>query len=210
MPRTSPGVGVSRMLWVAAFVAACGGDDPQGDAGGGQADAPEAAEKAPKRELIYASKEKLGPILPTQRPSVSGIDDLFDSPWFVGVADGGTPGADVHVKLGDELVLEVAGTAERDRIDWAYTESDRVVFPWNTTVGSRMGDHKHWSRMRCELGTAQFEGKAICQSYKPGRVAYVVSGWVGAKDVLPGKDAVAALTIEGMLWRPTKGDAEQD
>jgi hypothetical protein len=192
------------MMVVAGVLAAglgCGNDEPP--------PAPTPTEK-PKPKVkpteMRVSSTRVGTITKSVEPTIEGVEAALSSFYQVVPNIGGLAGARIAVKFDGEVVLQVFPSEDGERIERIYSRSEHVTFPWETKVGARMGDQKHWDRMSCELAEAPFEGRALCKGYEKGRVAYLVEGWEGEATTLPGKDAIAELKIAGLLWTPTYGE----
>lgn len=156
---------------------------------------------APRLEGLRAGPSRLGPLSAKLAPTVEAVDEAMPDKYTVRApAEGATPGAAVQVLLDDTVVLEIFGSDDGSYIDRAWSADKHVIFPWNTRVGDRIGDHKNWKRMTCVAAKAPFEGKAICNAFAEARISYLVEGWEG--DVVPGKELLADLEIAGVVWTP--------
>lgn len=172
------------------------------------APAPAAAPKPPpkpKSNLLQGTMNGIGPITATTPPTVEAIDALLDEAYTVRPAQDAPEGVTVQVLFKDSVVLNVFPTEAGDKILRAVSTDAHVVFPWETKVGQRMGDHHNWERMTCKLAEKPYEGKAVCHAFEAARVGYLVEGWAGEPGVLPGKELVADAKIAGVVWTPTHG-----
>jgi hypothetical protein len=163
---------------------------------------PKPKAKAPPKTL-RGSMNGVGPITAEVKPTVEAIDALLDDRYEVRASKDGPEGSAVQVLHQGKVVLDVFPYEDGGRIFRAVATDSHVVFPWGTKVGDRIGDHKFWDQMKCVLEPAPFVGKARCQAYDVGRIAYLVEGWEGAADALPGKELLADLKIAGSVWTPT-------
>jgi hypothetical protein len=158
---------------------------------------------APLPKVLRGSMHGLGPITSTVAPTVEAIRAVLDDRYTVRTSEEGPDGSTVQVLFDGRVVLDVFGDADSSRIARAVSSDKHVVFPWNTTVGTAIGEHKHWDRMSCMLEPAPYQGKARCFAYEAGRISYFVDGWEGEATTLPGKELVASLTISEVVWKPT-------
>jgi hypothetical protein len=191
-------IGAITLLGFLAALPAC--DDP--------VPAPEPAEapKPPPKALptvLRGSMHGVGPITSKVEPTVEAIDAVLDDRYTVRASEGGPEGSTVQVLFEGKVVLDVFGDPESKKILRTVSTDGHVVFPWNTKVGNRIGDHQNWERMTCRLADKPFEGKAQCHAFEVGRVSYLVEGWTGEAGVLPAKELMADAKIAGVMWTPT-------
>lgn len=169
-----------------------------------------ANKKAPaksKVEGLKAGPYNLGPLKMTTVPTVESIDEALADKYTVQAAgEGATEGANVQVLLEGAVIAEIFPSEDGTQIAKAVSRHKEVVFPWDSRVGDRIGDHKHFNRMTCTPAQAPFKGEAICAAFEDARIVYLIKGWEG--DTTPGKELLADNTITGLLWLPRDKDAE--
>ncbi len=159
-----------------------------------------AAPKVPT--ALNANMHGVGAIRATTPPTIDGIDAALPTVYEVRPSDGTVEGSGVQVLYKGQVILDVFANEDNDRILRIVARHQHVVFPWETTVGMRVGDHKNWERMICDLAPAPFEGEALCSAFEAARVSYLVKGWQGDGKKLPGKELMADLKISGLVWAP--------
>ena len=169
-------------IWAATAAARADGSAPTLD-----------APATPERVLLAKGSELR---------TVEGIAAKMGAPYTARAAEGGLPGATVQIVREGAVVADVWPTTDNKAILRAYSTSDKVQFPFNGRVGLRMGDHKNWTRMVCELAPTPLDGKAFCHASSDAHLGYIVEGWAGDAKVVPAKEALADLKIVGLLWAP--------
>lgn len=187
-------------LGIAGWIAACSGEPVE-------APKPEVAPAAaPAPAGVRASVEAVGPIR---------FDTAPTRPALLGVMGAGYEAEDLPQKMG--LRLKRGGQAQYEA--WASTAGTsikqlviydpEVRFPWDTRVGQRIGAHRHWGRMSCDLKGSPVPGTALCKAWAEPIFAYAVEGWAGDASKLPPKDTMADATIKALVWFPTSGAAQK-
>jgi hypothetical protein len=183
------------------LVVACSGSGQDSKPATGAADAGAAApasapaSKAPKGMVATVqSFVGLSEATPPRRIEVmKALGQGFE------VKDGTEKGSLQVIKDG-AVLAEVFGDVSGNNIDHVVTTSTEVAFPWDTHVGGRIGDHKHFDRMGCAMGSGRFSGKAVCHAFEDHRFEYVID--LAGASAIPDQAAAGDLRIAAMVWRP--------
>jgi hypothetical protein len=205
--RSARFVGLLAFSGLFATLAACSGSAPeapaeqaQQGAKGRKAKAPGAGEARP--DMVHVVPKRFGNLTSDTLPTVEGIAAKMGAPYTARAAEGGLSGATVQILRDGAVVADVWPATDNKSILRTYSTSDKVQYPFNGRVGLRMGDHKNWTRMVCELAASPLDGKAFCHSSSDAHLGYIVEGWAGDAKVVPAKEALADLKIVGLLWAP--------
>lgn len=192
-----------RLGFVSALLAvvACGGAAPDNKPAaaapeaGAKAAAPAAAAKAGGG--LKATMQAFGGLTQTTPPRRIEVMKALGQGFEV--KDGTEKGSLQVIKDG-AVLAEVFGDVSGNNIDHVVTTSTEVAFPWDTHVGGRIGDHKHFDRMGCAIGSGRFSGKAVCHAFEDHRFEYVLD--LAGATAIPDQSAAGDLRISAMVWRP--------
>lgn len=183
-----------KAWWVAFLVTACGGGEPSAK--------PAAPAAAPVGATSSAGEWKatmstFGPLRPDTPPTLVGLKKAVGSDFEVRPAQGASPGATFQILQAGQVVADVVPNVSGTGIKRILTRSERVLFPWDTRVSSRLGTHRNWDRMTCRLG--EVPGSAFCHPFQDAVFGLLVpvSG-----DALPDKAALAEAAVSGLVWTP--------
>jgi hypothetical protein len=138
-----------------------------------------------------------GPLRPDTPPTLVGLKKAVGSDFEVRPAQGASPGATFQILQAGQVVADVVPNVSGTGIKRILTRSERVLFPWDTRVSSRLGTHRNWDRMTCRLG--EVPGSAFCHPFQDAVFGLLVpvSG-----DALPDKAALAEAAVSGLVWTP--------
>jgi hypothetical protein len=180
--------------WVACLVAACGGGEPAA-----QPAAPAGASSGvatANRDAWKVTMAAFGPLRADTPPTLVGLKKAVGSDYEVRPAQGAVAGATFQVLKAGEVVADVVPNVSGTGIKRVLSRSERVVFPWDTRVSSRLGTHRNWDRMSCRLG--EIPGSAFCHPFQDAVFGLLVP----VTGALPDKAALAEASVSGLVWTP--------
>jgi hypothetical protein len=190
-------------MWaLCAWTVGCGGSEepaskPAAEAKGGPAVPPTAAAKADDGR-VKVTLERFGKVTSQTAPKRIDLMKAMGEGWDA--AESATEKGAVTLTRGGSAVADVYADVSGNYIDRVVTTHPDVVFPWDTSVGGRIGGHKHWDRMGCEAATGRFAGKAVCRAYEDRRFEYVVD--LEGKAAITDQAELVDHRIAAMIWRP--------
>lgn len=204
-------VGLIAVAGVLATSFACSGSAPEAPAeqaaqpGNKARKAKPQANATPQNpDMVYVVPKRFASLTPDVPPTAEAIAAKLGALYTTRKAEGGLPGATLQILRDGVVVADLWPSEDGKTILRTYSTSDKVIFPFNSHVGLRMGDHKNWTRMTCEVAPTPLDGKAYCHASSDAHLGYIVEGWDGDAKVVPEKEKLADLKIVGLLWAPAQ------